>query len=357
LRYPAISCSRLTDSYRGEEIVVSDPSPIPPARRVAFLVFDGIKLLDVSGPSEVFAEANRLGANYELTFSSPDGSDVASSVGIRFPVDSRADHLDTATIDTVMVSGGDVFPAMPVSDELIVAVRHLATGARRLASICTGAFVLAASGLLDGKRATTHWRHVNDLAKRHPGVAVDPDAIFVKDGNTYTSAGVSSGIDLALALVEEDYGAELTRKVAQSLVVYMQRSGGQSQFSASLQGPPPKSSALREVVDLVKADPAGSYSVPGLALRARVSARHLTRLFAEEMETTPAKYIELIRFDAAKAMLDAGRTVTETAELSGFGNSETLRRAFINHLGIAPRKYQQRFRSTLAEDLLEPSFS
>jgi transcriptional regulator GlxA family with amidase domain len=265
-------------------------------------------------------------------------------------VDSRADRLDTARIDTVMVSGGDVFPARPVPDELIAAVRHLAPGARRLASICTGAFVLAASGLLEGKRATTHWRHVKELATFHPGLTVEPDAIFVKDGSTYTSAGVSSGIDLALALVEEDHGAELTRKVAQSLVVYMQRSGGQSQFSASLQGPPPKSSALREVVDLVKADPARSYSVPTLAAKAHVSTRHLTRLFTEEMETTPAKYIELIRIDAAKAMLDAGRTVTETAELSGFGNSETLRRAFISHLGVAPSKYQQRFRSTMPSD-------
>ncbi|HEV7567710.1 MAG TPA: GlxA family transcriptional regulator [Microbacteriaceae bacterium] len=332
-------------------------TPTAPVRRIAFLVFDGVKLLDVSGPSEVFAEANRLGAHYELTFTSPDGADVTSSIGIRFPVHSRTDQLSKDRVDTVVISGGDVFPAEHVPVELIAAVRDIASHTRRLASICTGAFVLAASGLLEGKRATTHWQHVKELARRYPGLAVDPDAIFVKDGNTYTSAGVSSGIDLALALVEEDYGPELTRRVAQSLVVYMQRSGGQSQFSASLQGPPPKSSALREVVDLVKADPAGSYSVPKLALRARVSARHLTRLFAEEMETTPAKYIELIRFDAAKAMLDAGRTVTETAELSGFGNSETLRRAFISHLGVAPSKYQQRFRSTLTPDPTEPAVS
>jgi transcriptional regulator GlxA family with amidase domain len=308
------------------------------------LVFDGFKLLDVAGPAEVFAEANRIGARYELTFVSPDGANVASSIGVRFPVDSRADAL--SGIDTVMVSGGDVFPATAVSAELVAAAQHLAQRTRRLSSICTGAFVLAAAGLLDGKRATTHWRHVSELATIHPEIGVEPDAIFVKDGDTYTSAGVSAGIDLALALVEEDHGSELTRRVAKSLVVYMQRAGGQSQFSASLEGPAPRTSALRGVVDLVSADPTVNHSVSALAAFANVSARHLTRLFVEELGTTPRKYIQLVRVDAAKAMLDAGHTLTETAALSGFGNSETLRRAFVEHLGIAPSRYQQRFRST-----------
>jgi transcriptional regulator GlxA family with amidase domain len=323
--------------------VVDDQAASTRARRVALLVFDGIKLLDVAGPAEVFAEANRMGARYELIFVSSDGADVTSSIGIRFPVQSRADVL--ARVDTVMVSGGDVFPSAAVSGELVAATQYLAQRTRRLSSICTGAFVLAAAGLLDGKRATTHWRHVKELARFHPEIIVEPDAIFVKDGETYTSAGVSSGIDLALALVEDDYGSELTRRVAKSLVVFMQRAGGQSQFSAALEGPAPRTSALRGVVDLVKADPTVDYSVPVLAEHARVSVRHLTRLFADELGTTPRKYIQLIRLDAAKAMLDAGHTLTETAGLSGFGNSETMRRAFVEHLGIAPSKYQQRFRS------------
>jgi transcriptional regulator GlxA family with amidase domain len=285
-----------------------------------------------------------MGARYELTFVSPDGSDVTSSIGIRFPVDSRADTL--SNIDTVMVSGGDVFPSTAVSGELVAATQYLAQRTRRLSSICTGAFVLAAAGLLNGKRATTHWQHVRELAKFHPDITVEPDAIFVKDGDTYTSAGVSAGIDLALALVEDDHGSELTRRVARSLVVFMQRAGGQSQFSAALEWPAPRTSALRGVIDLVTADPTVNHSVPTLAAHARVSARHLTRLFAEELGTTPRKYIQLVRLDAAKAALDAGHTLTETAGLSGFGNSETLRRAFIEHLGITPSKYQQRFRST-----------
>lgn len=311
--------------------------------RVAVLVFDGVKLLDVAGPSEVFAEANRGGANYELVICSVGGHDVDSSTGMRIPVD--CDVADSGSFDTVLVMGGDVFPSMPVSPELREAASDLAGRSGRVASICTGTFILAASGLLDGRRATTHWQHTATLARAYPQITVVPDAIFIQDGTVFSSAGVTAGIDLALALLERDHGAEMARRVAQLLVVFLQRPGGQSQFSPSLSGPRPRVPALRAVVEAVAADPAGEYSVDELAALAHLSPRHLTRLFREELGTTPAKYVELIRFDSAKALLDAGHSVTEAAQLAGFGSSESLRRAFSTHLGISPQVYRRRFQA------------
>jgi transcriptional regulator GlxA family with amidase domain len=274
---------------------------------------------------------------------SADGKDVTTSIGMRIPVDASA--FSAERYGTVLIAGGEVFPSTPVREDLRDAAVHLGDHSGRIASICTGAFVLGAAGLLDGKRATTHWKHTAELARRHTTTAVEPDAIFVKDHTTYSSAGVTAGIDLALALLEEDRGHDVTREVAQSLVVYMQRAGGQSQLSATLQGPGPRTPILRRLVDQLKADPTRQYSVTSLAEMARVSTRHLTRLFHEELDTTPAKYLELIRFDLAKAHLNAGHSVTLAAELSGFGTSEALRRAFVSHLGTSPLKYQRRFRT------------
>ncbi|HEY2699329.1 MAG TPA: GlxA family transcriptional regulator [Pseudonocardiaceae bacterium] len=311
---------------------------------IGLLVFDGVKLLDLAGPSEVFSEANRMGADYRLTVCSVGGVDVASSTGMRVPVD-----LDVARIerlDTALITGGDIFPEHAVSQELTEAALLLARRSRRIASICTGAFILAAAGLLDGRRATTHWQHTKTLARGYPKIDVEPDAIFVEDQGVFSSAGVTAGIDLALAMVERDHGAELARDVARSLVVFLQRPGGQSQFSPSLRGPIPRADPLRAVVDLVAADPAGEHTLGKLAAHANLSPRHLTRLFQTELGTTPAKYVELIRFDAAKALLDAGHSVTETAQRTGYGSSESLRRSFVAHLGVSPSAYRQRFSST-----------
>jgi transcriptional regulator GlxA family with amidase domain len=310
-------------------------------RRVAILVYDGVTLLDVAGPAEVFQTANRFGADYRIVLLSPTGEDVTSNLGFGVSVD-RAVSAELAP-DTYLVAGADRYPRTPVPRDLADAARVPAAGARRVASICTGAFILAAAGLLDGKRATTHWKVTGELATRCPTCRVDPDAIYVRDGDTYTSAGVTSGIDLALALVEEDYGPDLTRDVARALVVYMQRSGGQSQFSAPLQGPPPRSPALRNIADLVTADPQKDHSLGELAKHLNVSTRHLTRLFHEELSTTPARYVENIRFDMARALLDQGHTATQAAALAGFPSYESMRRVFARKLSISPAAYQRRF--------------
>lgn len=316
----------------------------PARRRIGILVFDGVKMLDFAGPAEVFVEANQSLDGYQVVLLSPDGKDVGTSIGARIEVSGAA--ADGGRFDTVVIPGSELPPSAFVTPPVLAAARHLSARTRRLASICSGAYVLAELGLLDGRRATTHWKFTTDLARRHPAVAVDPDAIFVRDGTLYSSAGVAAGMDLALALVEEDHGADVARRVAQSLVVYMQRAGGQSQFSASLSGPPPRTPLVRSVVDLICADPAAPHTVQSLAEYARVSVRHLTRLFRAELERSPAEYVAFIRFGVARDLLHAGAGVTEAAMAAGYGSSEALRRAFVARLGISPRKYQQRFRST-----------
>ncbi len=313
-------------------------------REIVIVVFDGMKLLDAAGPAEVFAEANRYGAGYRLRIASVDGADVLTSIGTKFAVTDRIAEING--VDTVLVSGGDNLVGRPIDPGLVAALRDLPGRTRRLASICTGSFILAEAGLLDGRRATTHWRHARLLARAYPTISVEPDAIFVRDGAVYTSAGVSAGIDLALALVESDCGAELVRDVARSLVVYLKRAGGQSQFSTLVESDAPAESALRRVTDAIAAEPTANHSVKNLAALASLSTRQLTRLFQAELGTTPAHYVETVRIDLARAALDAGRRVGETARLAGFGSAETLRRVFVNHLGVSPKAYRDRFRTT-----------
>jgi transcriptional regulator GlxA family with amidase domain len=312
---------------------------------VVIVVFDDVTLLDVAGAAEVFAEATRFGADYQLKIASVDGRDVVTSIGTRLGVTDSISSIESA--DTVVVAGSDHLPARAIDPSLVAAVKEVAGRSRRLASICTGSFILAQAGLLSGRRATTHWRDTRSLARAFPDITVEPDAIFVRDGEVFTSAGVSSGIDLALALVELDCGTALVREVARWLVVYLQRAGGQSQFSALIEAGPPPQSALRAVTDGIAADPSADHSVRTLAARASLSTRQLTRLFRSELGTTPADYVEMVRVDAARGALDAGRTVTETAHLAGFGSTETLRRAFLEHLGVSPKAYRDRFRTTI----------
>ncbi|MFJ5990902.1 GlxA family transcriptional regulator [Lentzea sp. NPDC092896] len=314
-------------------------------RKVVFVVFDGMKMLDVTGPAEVFAEANLAGADYSIRYVSPSGEAVTTSVGIRLPVDGVAG--DVAEADTVIVSGGEALGRLPVPVELVAAIRELAPRVRRLVSICTGSFALAAAGVLSGRRATTHWKQAGRLARGYPDVEVLADAIFVEDGGVFTSAGVSAGMDLALALVERDYGADLARTVARSLVMFMQRPGGQSQFSAPLEVRRPSTPVLREVVDLVSAQPALDHSAGNLAARVGVSARHLARMFVSELDTTPARFVEQVRLDHAKALLDAGLGVAQAARQAGFGSSETMRRVFVARLGVSPSEYRARMSTSV----------
>lgn len=313
---------------------------------VVFVVFDGVKLLDISGPAEVFAEANTFGADYELGYVSVSGDPVHTSIGTRLEVQGAVD-FDTP-IDTLVVPGGDDLVGKPIPDGLVDAVRLLHPQARRTISICTGAFVLGSASVLSGRRATTHWRHAQVFSRSYPGVSVEPDALFVEDRGVYTSAGVSAGIDLALALVEQDHGAGLARDVARNLVLFMQRPGGQSQFSAPLKVKPVGSRPLREIIDHVSADPRQDHSVDSMGAMVGLGSRQVSRLFANELGTSPAKFVEQIRLEHAKTFLETGQSVTAAARAAGFGSAESMRRSFVARLHVSPSDYRARFSTTEA---------
>lgn len=300
--------------------------------------FDGVRLLDVSAPLEVFATA---GAPYRVRVCTPEGRDVRTSCGLRIGADGSAGEV--AAAGTLIVPGA-VEVARCVAAGPPVA--ELAARSARVASVCTGAFALAAAGLLDGRRATTHWEHAAELARRHPAVEVLADAIHVRDGEVWSSAGVTAGIDLCLALLEEDRGAAAARAVARDLVVFLQRPGGQSQFSAASRTPPTGHPVVRPLLDAVAADPAADHSAPVLARRAGVSVRHLARLFREQTGATPAAFVERVRVEAARLLLEGGASVTGAAARSGLGSDESLRRAFARHFGVTPSAYLARFRTT-----------
>jgi transcriptional regulator GlxA family with amidase domain len=314
------------------------------AHRVGILVFDGVTMLDVSGPAEVLGKAHEFGASYEVVLVSPRGGDVLTSAGLRLGPSVAAQEV--GALDTAIIAGGDRLPGQVIEEDLLTAARIVSAAAQRVASVCTGAFVLAALGALDGRQATTHWRHTDRLARHYPQVHVQPDAIFVVDGHVVTSAGVSAGIDLALALVEQDEGAELARKVAQELVVFLQRPGGQSQFSVAARTPVPLNTKIRKLLAAVVAEPGADHSLTTMAAAIPTSTRHLARLFQKEVGTTPARWVERTRLEAAQRLLLEGHSVTAAAELSGLGSDESLRRVFGRHLGITPTEYRHRFAST-----------
>jgi len=312
--------------------------------RIGVVVFDGFKSLDASGPLEVFDEANQEGAAYSSLLLSPGGRTVRASNGMRVEADAAVED-PSISVNTIMIVGSDQLPLGVPDPSLVAAIARLAEKADRIASVCTGAFLLGAAGLLDGRRATTHWRHARRLQTSYPLIDVQADAIFVHDGNVHTSAGVTAGIDLSLALVESDHGGEVARRVAQSLVVYLQRAGGQSQFSPSVMTPRPTTSPLRGVFDSIAADPRGDMSIDALAQRAMMSSRHFSRLFHAETGMSPRVYIELVRLQTACTALEEGASVTSTVERAGFPSADALRRAFKTRLGVSPRQYQERFAS------------
>jgi transcriptional regulator GlxA family with amidase domain len=319
--------------------------------RVVIVGFAGVQALDVTGPAEVFSAAARLGhAPYEVTLAAPQAQPIATSSGFDFVPGSSLDAV-VEPIDTLIVAGGMGVAAALEDEALIGWLKETAPNARRTASVCNGAFLLAQAGLLDGRRATTHWAACDELARRHPNVEVDPDPIFVRDGRVATSAGVTAGIDLALSLVEEDAGADAALDVARWLVLFLQRPGGQAQFSAGLSRPPAERAPLRDLQAWLPDNLGADLSVEALARRAFMSPRNFARTFRREVGVTPAVYVAELRLERARLELESGAlAVEEIARRCGFGTVETMRRAFRRRLAVSPSEYRRRFRTRGAPD-------
>jgi transcriptional regulator GlxA family with amidase domain len=319
-------------------------------RAIVLLAYEGCQVLDVTGPAEVFSVAGALADDpYRIVVASVDGRDVVSSSGVRIGVEAALPEFGDA-IDTFIVPGGFTWPQAMEDEPLLAALRDGAARSRRVMSVCAGAFLLGAVGLLDGRRATTHWQFLDDLAQRFPAAAVERGPIFVGDGDVFTSAGGTASIDLALALVEDDRGAQIARGTAQFLVVFMQRPGGQPQFSVRLHALPDLRDPVRELLDGIAEDPAGDHRLAALSQRSGFSERHLTRVFTRELGTTPARYVEQVRIEAARALLETSDASLDViADRSGLSSAETLRRSFTRAVGLTPHAYRQRFRSTRRE--------
>ena len=318
-----------------------------PRRVVVLLAFPDVQSLDVTGPTEVFSIASRLGhQSYEIDLIASSAAPLRTSSGLRL-VPERSIAAFDGPIDTLVVPGGLGTAPARADARLIAWLTEAAGRSRRIASVCTGAFLLAEAGLLDGRRATTHWDACSALARRHPEVTVDPDPIFVRDGNVHTSAGVTAGIDLALALVEEDAGHDAALEVARQLVVFVRRPGGQAQFSAQLRRPPAGRESLRELQAWLPAHLDEDLSVEALAQRAFMSPRNFARAFRREIGVTPAAYVTDLRLERARQELETGDTAVETvARRCGFGTVETMRRTFRRRLNTSPAEYRQRFQTT-----------
>lgn len=320
----------------------------PPVRmidvpRLLIVVFDGFQSLDAFGPLEVFR-----GAGYDVTMAAPHGGVVTASNGVQISV-PRSLGAVRGPLDTMLVVGGDGTRHLDNRQLVARHVARLAPRCRRVASVCTGAFILAEAGLLDGATAATHWAYADTLANEYPAVEVDRDSIYVRHGNVWTSAGVTAGMDLALAMVEQDRGAAVARKIAQHLVLYLQRPGGQSQFSALLPTDAGQARRLPELAVWIRANLGQPLTAAVLAERAAMSERSLARAFRAEYDTTPAGFVEACRVDAARGLLETtDSTTAAVARGVGFGTTETFHRAFLRVVGITPAAYRQRFRGTRA---------
>ncbi|MEU3644297.1 DJ-1/PfpI family protein [Lentzea sp. NPDC034063] len=313
-------------------------------REIVVVGYDRTALLDLAGPIEVFQAANYGEPRYEVTLATLGGGPFTATAGVRIEAGADLRELDRP-IDTLIVVGGWGYDEAASDAALMTNLRRLALKSRRVAGVCTGSVVLASAGLLKGKKATTHWAFTGELENR--GVEVEPDAIFVCDGEVSTSAGVTAGIDLALAMVEQDHGPELARRIAQYLVVFLQRSGGQSQFSVHTRAKPVRDGSLRALLDDIHADPTREWTVPVMARKAMMSVRHFARVFSRNVGVSPAQYVERARVEAAADRLaSTGDSLDLVARQSGFGSAETLRRAFLRVLGVSPGSYRARFRTT-----------
>ncbi|THA78908.1 DJ-1/PfpI family protein [Streptomyces sp. A0592] len=322
-------------------------------RLVVVVLFEGVDLLDVTGPPEVFALLRREvgdAAGYEVLLAAETADPVTTSAGVRILPDTTFAELAGRSVDTLLVPGSveidDAGRARAVADPAVVGrVKDLADRTRRVASVCVGAHILAEAGLLDGRRATTHWSTAQQLAADHPAVEVDADPIFIRDRDVWTGAGISACLDLSLALVADDFGEAVALRVARQLVMYLKRPSGQSQFSVPLA----PLSTTRRTEDLrhhVTRNLAGRLSVADLAAYAHVSERQLTRIFKTELGTTPAAYIESARVEVARNQLEStDATLDRIASACGFNTTDTLIRAFRRTLDTTPTEYRNRFRS------------
>ena len=325
---------------------IRQPS-LTPIRVVELLAFPLVQLLDVTGPAQVFASANSFviksgGAQpYEIKVVAQGGTRVTTSAGLELSAQSLP--ADNAAVDTLVIPGGRGVQAAADDPVIIDWVQRRAKQARRVASVCTGAFVLASSGLLDGRRAATHWSSCSQLALRFPKVRVESDPIFVRDGSVWSSAGVTSGIDLALALVEEDLGSPVALAVARFLVVFMKRPGGQAQFSTALELQA-ASEAFGALHEWINAHLSDDLPISVLAEQSGMSERSFSRHYAEATGLTPARAIERLRVEAARRLLlETPLPAKRISQKCGLGSEETMRRSFLRLLSVTPQEYRARF--------------
>jgi transcriptional regulator GlxA family with amidase domain len=320
-------------------------------RRVAMLAFPDVQMLDVMGPLEVFSRtarwltenAARRGAAYSVEILGLERGLFAASSGLRVYADHGYADVGRG-IDTLLLAGGRGVDPICADKRLVRWVRAQARSVRRIGSVCTGAFLLAEAGLLRGKRATTHWRSCARLAERFPDIRVEPDTLFIKQGSLYTSAGVTAGMDLALALVEEDHGRAVALAVARELVLFLRRSGGQSQFSAQLAVQLAERQPIGELQSFIVEHPEEDLSVEKLADRVGMSPRNFARVFAREVGMTPARFIATVRVETARRLLEESTDGMESiCRRSGLGTPESMRRAFLRSVGITPSQYRDRF--------------
>jgi transcriptional regulator GlxA family with amidase domain len=313
-------------------------------RTIVVVGYPGAELLDVAALTTTFDYANRAGASprYQVRTVAPGAAPIVTQSGLVLQPQGSLERL-RGPVDTLIVSGGEGHLAAAADAALVGHVRRVARESRRIASVCTGASVLAATGLLDGRRVTTHWLWAEQLAVAYPALRVDPAPIWIRDGAVTTAAGVTSALDLALAFVAEDHGPEPARLVARGLVTYLQRPGDQAQMSLHLAAPVPRHRVMRDLLTLIAADPGGDLGVAALAARAGVSERHLTRLFRVHLGQSPARYVRAARLEAAAHLLRASELpVDRVAERCGFASAETLRLAFLDRHGLTPAQFRAR---------------
>ena len=314
--------------------------------KIAIVALPNVQLLDVVGPADVFAEAAvQLGGKrcYDIEVIGLTNAVVRASNGLGIVV-SRSFDTVTEPPDTLLVAGTPDIRENMVNQAFIDWLICQSKLVRRIGSVCSGAFVLAQAGLLDAKKATTHWGSAVQLAKDYPAVEVVPDNIFIRDGNTYTSAGISAGMDLALALVEEDFGRELSLRVAREMVMFLRRPGGQSQFSAHLAAQTAQKSAIRQIQEFILNNLNKDLAVARLALQSGMSERNFSRIFREEAGMTPAQFVETARIDAGRRLLeDSDMHLKRLADELGYASVDAFRRAFVRQVGVGPHEYRKRF--------------